>query len=293
MLDNFHLTAIVKKNGITCLRHIPLRQDLQESLAISWDQQYHDFLHDVEEIPFNPGYTPEGHERFVLHNYQLPQWLAEEDSLTAPTLDAIVSDNDMLTAIAGISGFARDNQGREVILLQNFSRSHVIKPGSFLFLDTNTYTTPTNPGMSLDEKLTAIFLPSENRLLFKNFRNANTFLPLSDFYRDASEQEIREVLEHPLLSPEDPNVLAVDANQWFRKRFAMLRDSEVLDRYTASEIADHAQDYEVDVQVIEDRIVFPAERAAAKRLLQFLNEERFRGAITDTLYETNSKRAAN
>ena len=72
----------------------------------------------------------------------------------------------------------------------------------------------------------------------------------------------------------------------------MLRDSEVLDRYTAHEIADHAQGYELDIQVLGNQIVFPAERAAAKRLLQFLNEERFRGAITDTLYETNSKRAA-
>ena len=31
----------------------------------------------------------------------------------------------------------------------------------------------------------------------------------------------------------------------------------------------------------------------AKKLLQFLNEELFRGAITETLYETNSKREAD
>ena len=292
MLENFHLAAIVKRGGTSRLMHIPVQQALQETLATSWEQQYHDFLHHIEEIPFDPGYTPERHERFSLENYQPPQWLAGEDSLTVPTLDAIVSDNDVLTAIAGISGFARDRQGQDVILLQNFSRSHVIKPGLFLFLDTNTYTTLRNPGLSLDDKLTAIFLPNENKLLFQNFRNANTFLPLSDFCRDASEREIRDVLNHPLLSPEDPNTLATDANQWFRRRFAMLRESEVLDRYTAHEIADHAQGYELDIQVFGNRIVFPAERAAAKRLLQFLNEERFRGAITDTLYETNSKRAA-
>lgn len=51
--------------------------------------------------------------------------------------------------------------------------------------------------------------------------------------------------------------------------------------------------YPVDIQVAEDKIVFPADKAAAKRLLLFLNEELFRGAITDQVYETNSKRVAD
>ena len=40
-----------------------------------------------------------------------------------------------------------------------------------------------------------------------------------------------------------------------------------------------------------DKIVFPTDKSESKKLLQFFNEER--GAITDTLYETNSKRKAD
>ena len=41
------------------------------------------------------------------------------------------------------------------------------------------------------------------------------------------------------------------------------------------------------------KIVFPSDKSAVKKILQFLNEELFRGAITETLYETNSKRQAD
>ena len=75
-----------------------------------------------------------------------------------------------------------------------------------------------------------------------------------------------------------------------RKRFAMLRQSRVLDQYSASDIKQRSRNYDVDIQISKGKIVFPAESAAAKKLLQFLNEEIFRGAITETLYETNSKR---
>ncbi len=70
----------------------------------------------------------------------------------------------------------------------------------------------------------------------------------------------------------------------------MLKDSQILDKYTAKQIGDHSKGYEVDIKLEGNKILFPTDKKAAKRLLQFLNEEIFRGAITDTLYETNSRR---
>ena len=52
-------------------------------------------------------------------------------------------------------------------------------------------------------------------------------------------------------------------------------------------------DYDVSITVRKGKIVFPADKSAARKLLQFLVEERFRGAMTETLYETNSKRKAD
>lgn len=292
MLENFQLAAIVKQGSQTRLLRIPMHQALQDELATSWDAQFEAFVDDVDEIEFNPGYQPEAHERFILPDFELPEGIATEDSQSVPDLDAITDDDALLDTTKGIAAFVRKD-GAEMILFQNFSRTHIIRPGRFLFLQNNTYESTHRPGLTLDNKLSAVYRPGDQTLLFHNFRTVNTFLPLADFYKEASEREIRDVLGHDLLQPEDEDALAVNANQWFRKRFALLRDSGVLDNYTAEQIRDHSEGYEVNVHIDNGKIVFPAEKREAKRLLQFLNEEIFRGAITETLYETNSKREAD
>jgi len=293
MLENLQLAAIVKQGAQTRLLRIPLQQDLQKTLAASWENQYQAFVADVQEIDFNAGYQPEDHERVCLQDYALPEWLANETSQTTLDLDAISNNEALLDSIKGIAAFARNGDGEELILFQNFSRSHVIRPGRFLFLQNDTYETSQRPGLTLESKLSAVYLRDEGKLLFHNFRTVNTFLPLADFYQEASEQQILEVLDHKLLVAEDADALATDSNQWFRKRFAMLRDSGVLDKYYAKQIQSRSKGYNVEIHVSKGKIVFPADKPAAKKLLQFLNEELFRGAITETLYETNSKREAD
>ncbi len=293
MLENFQLTAIIKQGGQTCLFQIPLLQALQQNLAETWQDQYDTFTAEIQEIDFNAGYQPESHERFRLLGYEPPDWISAETSQTVPGLEAIGKDDKLIDTIKSIVAFARDGQGDELMLFQNFSRSRVIRPGRFLFLQNNTYKTMQRPGLTLDGKLSAVYRPGDKKLLFQNFRTVNTFLPLADFYEEASEQQIREVLSHELLAPEEPDKLATGANQWFRKRFAMLRDSGVLDQYSAKQIKQRSKGYDVQIKISNGKIVFPEEKAAAKKLLQFLNEEIFRGAITETLYETNSKREAD
>lgn len=293
MLENFQLAAIVRQAGQTRLLRIPLHQGLQDTLAASWQSQLDAFIADVQEIDFNAGYQPEEHERFRLPDFALPDWLANENSQTVADLDPINNNEALIDTIKGVVAFARNQHGQELLLFQNFSRSHVIQPGRFLLLRNNTYETSQRPGLALDGKLSAVYVRVENKLLFHSFRTVNTFLPLADFYKEASEHEIREVLDHDLLAPEDVDVLATNASQWFRKRFAMLRDSGVLDQHSAKSIQARSKGYDVDIHISKGRIVFPVDKTAAKKLLQFLNEELYRGAITEKLYETNSKREAD
>ena len=293
MLENFHLAAIVKQDGRTQLLRVPLDGALQDSLAQSWQTQFGAFAEGMQQIAFNAGYHPDENECFSLPDYSLPDWLEREDSRVAVQLEPITSRDGVIDSIRGTVAFAQDCRGDELILFQNFTPSQVIRPGRSLIWRHDTYVGNERPGLTLDVKLSAVYLYDQRKLLFRSFRTVNTFLPLEEFYRDASEDEIREVLGHDLLAPEDVDLLATQPSQWFRKRFAMLRDSDVLDRYSAEEIRERSQGYSVDLKLSNGKIVFPADRAGAKKVLQFLNEERFRGPITETLYETNSKRQAD
>lgn len=293
MLEDFQLAAIVGDRKGTQLLRVPLGKELQQLLAESWWDQYKQFVERVDEVKFDAGYTPDDHERFFLPNYELPDWLMKQNRQSVSLLDTITKNDTVLDAIKGLVAFACERRGEELMLFQNFNRSHVIQPGLFLLLDKDTYGTARRPGMTLQSKLSAVFLPVENKLLFHNFRVVNTFLPLASFYDEASELQIRKILGHRSLAPEDVDALATNTNQWFRKRFAMLRDSETLDQYTTQQIIGQSNSCDIDIQVVDERIVFPSDKKQAKRLLQFLNEEIYRGAITDTLFETNSKRKAN
>jgi hypothetical protein len=128
-------------------------------------------------------------------------------------------------------------------------------------------------------------------------RAANAIFNLADFYKEATEEDIKAILAHEKLAPVSVDALAKGASQWFCKRFALLKDSEILDQYTVTQIIQHSNGYDLDIQIDltsgQERIVFPADKAPAKKLLQFLNEELFRGSITERLFETNSKRIAD
>ena len=293
MFRDFQLAALTKSENEWRLLRIPLHQRLQDSLLESWHQQYEAFVGEGREIPFDLGYMPEDQEKFRMKAYGLPPWLEEGTDGKVRTLEPLNRHTALLDSIRAIIGVARQPSGEELLLAQSFSRSHVIQPGRFLFLDNNTYETPRHSGITLGTHLALVYYVKTRKLVFENFRTANVILPLTDFVVEASDSDIREVLNHRLLKAEDIDATAADASQWTRKRFAMLKASRILDGFSAAELVKRSRGYRVELKVEKGRVVFPANRRETRRLLQFLNEELFRGAITEKLYETNSKRVAD
>ena len=212
MLEDFQLAAIAGVGDAAGLYRIPLHQGLQDTLANTWGEQLNAFVEGAEEVDFDAAYNPEPDERFRLTDFDLPGYLSAATSDAVMGLDAIGEGEQFIRSIRAIVGLAQDN-GDEIVLFQNFSRSHVIRPGQFLFLRNDTYETVQRPGLTLEGRLSAVYVPDQRKLLFHNFRTVNTFLPLADVYKEASENDIREVLDHASFSPEDVDALAVNANQ--------------------------------------------------------------------------------
>ncbi|EDM28288.1 hypothetical protein LNTAR_10246 [Lentisphaera araneosa HTCC2155] len=295
MLRNLQLTTYIKRNNEESLLRIPIHRDLQESLEVLWTEQYLAFTSETQEVVFSAGYTPNDDERFVINDFELLEHLNISREHTR-NLTSIASCADQLNSVKAIIAFAQDEEGNELMLFQKFMKSHIIQPGRSLFLASDTYTSSNKPGLTLGNKLDAVVFKDELKLLFQNFRTTNVFLPLGDFYREVTETQIIEILQHDNISIDRPEALAHKASQWFKTRFSMLKDSGVLDSYTPSQIRGDASGYEVEIEIDtsagHEQIIFPTDKTKAKKLLQFLNEEIYKGAITQKLYETNSKRDA-
>lgn len=292
MLSNFQLVAIAIKGKKISLYKVPLTRALQRKLANQWNAQLTDFTEGVELIQFDAGYNLEPEERFAIENFELPEWLAGHNSQSAAELPSIGDNEDRLSEIKALVGFGRLQEGQEVIVFQSFSRRNVINPGRSLLLTDGIYDTNTKPALTIGDNCSAVFFAEDASLVFSHFRSVNVYLPLAEYYEEAAEEDIREILTHDAFAPENIDALAVDASQWFRKRFAILRDSGVLDEYSVQHIVDHSDGYDIELTLADGKIVFPEDKGKAKKLLQFLNEELYKGAITEKLYETNSKREA-
>ena len=294
MLAHLQLVAYSARNRERPMEQIPMSGELQEALQNEWGGQLREFLQGVREVEFDAGYKPEADERFVVKGFVFPRGM-EAGREGLDTLGRFQAKEESLRRLSALFAYAKAGD-REVVMIQRFARSHIIQPGRFLFIEQDTFKVSSAPALTLGTKPDAVYFPAEQKLVFANFRNANAILPLGDFYEEASETDIRRILAHPRIVAENPDELAVDASQWFRTRFSMLRDSGVLDAYTPAQIRSDAIGY-VDIETRrvdgEERIVFPANKTAAKRLLQFLNEELYRGPITEKVYETNSKRTAD
>ena len=165
MLENFQLVAIVQQSSQTQLLRIPLQQALQDNLTTVWQIQYDTFLEGIDEIRFDPGYTPANQEVFFLTGFKLPDWLANQNSLTVPDLDSIGRDDKVFDNVKGVVAFARNQNGEEQVLFQRFTRTQVIQPGRFLLMQWDTYTGIDRPALMLDRKLSAIYQSDERKLL--------------------------------------------------------------------------------------------------------------------------------
>ena len=288
----FKLAAIIVQPDETRLFRIPLRQELQQSLANDWNIQYKNFIYEMEEIDFTLSYKLEGNQHFRLYLNVLNDCFANQNIDRIPRINA-GNEEDLVDLIAGVVSFARDENNEEILLIQNFTSSQVIRHYGLIFTQDGGYGELDRPVLTLAKKLSAVYWPKEEKLLFNSFRNVNTFLPLSDSYYEASEEDILDVLSHKLFECADKKVLVNNSTQWIRKRFAMLKDSKSLDGYSVTQIETRARRYSVEIQVVNNKIIFPTDNAKVKRLLQLLNEEIFQGALTDSLYETNSKKKAD
>lgn len=289
MINNLDLFAILIDNKEQTLLDVNIHgEDTLETLAKGWTNQYSKFVKPEDrKMDFDPGYKLDSGQIFCAKPYDIPSYI---DKMYRPdTIGQFSISGDNLHLLKAFVANVQTEMGENLFLFQRFMPAQIIRE-KWAFLDfENQFKVVDNKMLTLRNKLDAVFDVDDRELLFKSYQIVNPILSLESFFKESSEEEIREWLNHDLLVPENLDVTLENLDQTMRRRFSMLRESDVLDVKTAEEIKDGCKNYGILIDVDEGKLVFPSDKANAKDLLKYLNDEYYTGEISGDRYVTNSK----
>ena len=174
MLKKFQLGAIIKPKNQWGLRVFSFYDDsLQRTFADEWGRQYKAF-DEKEKIEFRASYKPDEDQCFI-SPYKLRDPLAGENSGSTRNIEPINLNRIPASSIKGIVAFAQDDKNNELMLFQNFSKRQIIQQKASLLWQGDTFEGIEGKILGFDDKLRAIYLPNEGKLLFDNLHLAKRF----------------------------------------------------------------------------------------------------------------------
>ncbi len=282
------LFAITIKKDQTTLLKVPLNQDESDKLSRSWGPLQSSFYPDgCNKIGFLPGYTPELEEIFSDKPYNLPNgFLGMDEYDNLDTFVILRTNNNLKGFVASINS---EKDGR-ILLFQRFAKFQIIRPGFSLTDISGTFSVFDKPSVTFRRSLDAIYNTRERELYFRNYHNVKGFLPMKSVFREATEDDVKRMLTGKNLVAEDIESTLNNLDNRMIEQFSLLDQSNVLETRSIGEIKEIARPYKVDIEVIDNKVVLPAKRKAAKDVLMALNDNFYTGPMSGNKFVANSKR---
>jgi len=275
------------------VRRIPLTATLKQELDEMLMLQLSVFLGEKQSIPFTGSYNVDHGEIFTIAEYSLPEVIGEfiANPLTCPVLRL---NNETHKIKALYSGVWSDQNKK--INFQVFDAGKLLKTGFTLIGSGDTYKKLEEPGLILQDKLTAHY--DNDTLYFSSYHNTKRFLDLADYYQEATDADLDTFAGSDLFSLEDETSFKANADSIVRKKIALLQKNHVLKDLQVSEIQSVADNFNLElpeehhIRIAldeEGKIVIPADKKQLKELVRFLDEDYVTAPLTKRKCLTNSK----
>jgi hypothetical protein len=269
-----------------------LAQDVQKELTELFASQRAAFREpEGELVEYDGRYAPDAGEMLFVQPFALPDVI--KAALTNPIgQDPLPFDEEALVRIRAIfTGVWSDTE--KWAALQAFDRRRLISTRGFSLIHAaGTFVRLHEPGITIDTKLTAVV--EDDRLIFRSFDAARRLFDLTEYFREATADDLQKLAAHPRIHIDDPAAFYEAADTWTRKKVALVAGSNVLNKCTPRQVALTAKKYGVTLPIRriggKDKVVFPAAKKEIKEVLRFLDEDYFTSVLTSTRFVTNSKR---
>ena len=269
-----------------------LSNDVQADLTTFLKDQESSFDLQQDEIAFDGKYKPDAGEVLCIENYDDIDNL--ESAIRNPTsLDLVDPSEDFFHDIKALfSGYILTTGGVKV-LLQNFDRRKIISTnGLSIFHSANVYKKIEGIGLTIDHKLTATL--EEGKLKFFSFHNARQIFDLSEYYKEATDDDVLEFSNLGLIKSVDSDQLLKMSDSWVRRKISLIQQSGILQSVPINEMKAVATEFSIPFTTVTENggelIEIPDNKSDLKKLLRFLDEDYYKSPLSKTNFITNSKR---
>lgn len=291
MFNNSSVMVLLNEESGVQIRLLEVDQSTQVAICASFSDSAMPLLTEKQVVSFDGSYKPNDDEILSICNFNLSEMIM--DAVRNPLgLQSLIYNKDMEPDIRAIFVGERTETGTTevfTIVFQRFRKEQYLSTKKFsIFFDNDTFIRDSRWGIGISDNIDCIFTQSELR--FSSYFFARQIFDLSDYYRLATDAEVRNFSSTSLLNILDQNQFQTMADTWIRRKIAAINDSKVLENNSASKIKKLAQRCGLDITLENGKLEIPSDKKKLKEILGFLDDEVYKGAFSEETYITNSKR---
>ncbi|MCK1627401.1 DUF4868 domain-containing protein [Bradyrhizobium sp. 160] len=271
---------------------IPLTADVQREMDEIFNNQEQAFrVSSEEQIAFDGKYKPDDGECLFIDDYDDIDGLHEAiaNPLGVPQIAPEAEQFEMIKALF----MGKTQDGKRIALIQNFDRRRILSNKGFaIFHSADVFKKVEGVGLTIGANLSAIL--ENNRLSFFSFHSARQVFDLTQYYMEATDEDLNEFARSEALKISDLAAFIATSDNWIRRKVALVMQSGILDRidFEATKASALVFGINLETEVNGDKValLLPAQKAELKKLLRFLDEDYFQSVLSSTPHLSNSKR---
>ena len=241
-------------------------------------------------IIFDGSYKPDEDESLKIENFDLSDEIQEAINNPLGVDKLVANDGNELNIRAIFLPLSDDSENEKIVFQRTQKRQLLLGGRITLFWSNDTFISTQKPGVVITDSIDAYY--ENGTLYFKSYYWANQIFNLNKYYRQATDDDIRDFCQNNCVYVDDLDSLVSASNNWTRKKIAYILDTGVLEKNTTDYILQEANNLGLQFETNEEnKIVFPADLKSQKELLSYLADEIYKGRLSDDVYLTNSKRS--
>lgn len=241
-------------------------------------------------IIFDGSYKPDEDESLKIENFDLSDEIQEAINNPLGVDKLVANDGNELNIRAIFLTLSDDSENEKIVFQRTQKRQLLLGGRITLFWSNDTFISTQKPGVVITDSIDAYY--ENGTLYFTSYYWANQIFNLNKYYRQATDDDIRDSCQNNCFYVADLDSLVSASNNWTRKKIAYILDTGVLEKNTTDYILQEANNLGLQFETNEEnKIVFPADLKSQKELLSYLADEIYKGRLSDDVYLTNSKRS--